>query len=239
VTKNNSAVQRGDPVQERKARELEQRRKAILKVVRKQILQEGARAISMRKVADEAGFSTTVLYSIFSDKATLIAQSVDDDLLKLNRAMEQAAKPGKTAYDRLALACLAYVEFGLAHPSQYELMFMQWRPASPVEASTLQRGNPKADPYEFLYGLVTGLIEQNGASATPESLHTITQVVWEGIHGMTSLRITTGDDPWIPRKDSHAHAGQLVDLLLHGILAKWPAGYRETASRAKTRATSP
>jgi AcrR family transcriptional regulator len=74
---------------ERKQRELDQRRKDILKVVRKLVLRGGARELTMRKVAEEAGFSTTVVYTLFGDKATLIAQAMDEDLLKLNKLMQQ------------------------------------------------------------------------------------------------------------------------------------------------------
>jgi len=60
----------------------------------------------------------------------------------------------------------------------------------------------------------------------------ITQLLWEGAHGMTSLRITSGDDPWIPRAGADTHAHHLIDSLLLGILAKWPGKRHAAAVKA-------
>ena len=57
------------PTEQRKAREAEQRRKAIIKIVRKLIRKGGMGEISLRKVAELAGYSTTVVYTLFGDKA--------------------------------------------------------------------------------------------------------------------------------------------------------------------------
>ena len=71
------------PTEQRKAREAEQRRKAIIKIVRKLIRKGGLEEISLRKVAELAGYSTTVVYTLFGDKASLITQAMDEDLLEL------------------------------------------------------------------------------------------------------------------------------------------------------------
>ena len=76
----------------RKQREAEQRRKAIIKIVRKLIRKGGIGEISLRKVAEMAGYSTTVVYSLFEDKAMLITQAMDEDLLELTRVLDAAAR---------------------------------------------------------------------------------------------------------------------------------------------------
>src|SRR5574343_1329980 len=78
------------PKEARKQREAEQRRKAIIKIVRKLIKKGGVGEISLRKVAELAGYSTTVVYSLFGDKGTLITQAKDEDLLELTGFMRQA-----------------------------------------------------------------------------------------------------------------------------------------------------
>lgn len=223
---------RPDAIQERKQRELEERRKAILKIVRKRVLQGGAHAISMRKVAEEAGFSTTIVYSIFHDKATMIGQAMDDDLLRLNRAMGRAVASGDTAIEKTKLALLAYVDFGLRNPRQYQLVFMEKRPPATVESSMLEFGNPSMDPYQFFYTVVSQLAEEGYVGATPDELQTITQALWETMHGMTSLRVAIGDDPWVPWTDSDAHARHMIDLVLLGVLAKWPGKRHAAATKA-------
>ena len=48
-------------IQERKLREAQARREHIIAVVKDLIKKGGARAVSIRKVAEAAGFSTTVV----------------------------------------------------------------------------------------------------------------------------------------------------------------------------------
>jgi AcrR family transcriptional regulator len=209
-------------LQERKQRELEQRRKDILKVVRKMIVKIGAREITMRKVAEESGFSNTVVYALFGDKASMIANAVDDDLIRLNKLMQASVTTGRTSIDRIRLACHAYVENGLRHPDQYFLVFMERRPAAPVETSTLTFGDVANDPYAFVCSLTAELVRDGYIAADDRQVAVATQILWEGMHGMTSLRVSTGDDPWIERLDAEAHLNLLLDILLLGIVQRFP-----------------
>lgn len=209
-------------LQERKQREIDQRRKDILKVVRKMIVKGGAREITMRKVADESGFSTTVVYALFGDKATMITNAIDDDIIRLQKLLRAAVVEGKTTLERLRLASLAYVENGLQHPDQYFLVFMERRPAAPTETSTLEFGNPEHDPYALVRGLAVGLVDDGVIAATEAEIDVITQVIWEGLHGMTSLRVSTGDDPWIERIGAQAHLDFLLDIVLLGVIHRFP-----------------
>ena len=222
-------------LQERKQRELDQRRKDILKVVRKMIVKGGAREITMRKVADEAGFSTTVVYALFSDKATMIANAVDDDIIRLQKLLRAAIVKGATALERVRLASHAYVENGLQHPDQYFLVFMERRPAAPPETSTLEFGNPEHDPYALVRSLTVGLVEEGIIAADEAGIDVITQVIWEGLHGMTSLRVSTGDDPWIERIGAQAHLDFLLDILLLGIVHRFRGAHSAPAIESLSR----
>ncbi|SCX72655.1 TetR/AcrR family transcriptional regulator [Variovorax sp. EL159] len=216
-------------LQERKQREQEQRRKDILKVVRKMIAKSGAREITMRKVAEEAGFSNTVVYALFGDKASMIANAVDDDLIRLHKLMQAAVATGKTALERIRLACHAYVADGLRHSDQYFLVFMERRPAAPIETSMLKFGDPERDPYAFVCGLTAELTAEGHVAADEKQLAVLTQILWEGMHGMTALRVSTGDDPWIERLDAETHLDLLLDILLLGIVQRFP-GHKSAAA---------
>ena len=219
-------------LQERKQRELEQRRKDILKVVRKLIIRDGAREVTMRKVAEESGFSNTVVYTLFGDKASMITNAIDEDIIRMHKLVQAAIASGEGALARVRLACRAYVENGLRHPDQYFLVFMERRPAAPVETSTLVFGDPERDPYALVRGLAGELVAEGFVAASDTELHVITQLLWEGIHGMTSLRVSGGDDPWIERIDAMAHLELLVDVLLLGIVQRF-AGPKAKAALAQ------
>ncbi|MDM0046077.1 TetR/AcrR family transcriptional regulator [Variovorax dokdonensis] len=209
-------------LEERKQRELAKRRKDILKVVRKMIARSGARDITMRKVAEESGFSNTVVYALFGDKATMITTALDDDLIRLHKLMMDAASGGKTALERIRLVCRAHVRNGLQHPDVYFLLFMEPRPAPPIETSTLTFGDPQHDPYAFVCDLIAQLAKEGHVAGDQMQQALMTQMIWEGVHGMTSLRIASGDDPWIERLDAEAHLELLLDVLLLGVVQRFP-----------------
>ena len=121
-------MNKSNSVELRKLRESEQRRKDIIKAVRALIKAGGAREITLRKVAEKAGFSTTVVYNLFQNKATLITQAMDSDLLDLVKAMRNAVDAKLPLLENIRRVGRAYVTFGMRHPDQYALVFMERRP---------------------------------------------------------------------------------------------------------------
>jgi AcrR family transcriptional regulator len=209
-------------VQDRKLRESDQRRKDIIKAVRKLIKSGGARAITLRKVAEEAGFSTTVVYALFKDKATLITQAMDSDLLDLAKAMRGATEPGLPPIENIKRAGRAYVTFGMNHPDQYALVFLERRPHAPVESAMVEHGNQTQDPYAFGRQLFHELAASGQVQA--DRLDSMGQIFWEGIHGMTSLRLVFGDkEQWFEHAEFNAHLDDLLDVLMTGILHRFRA----------------
>lgn len=41
--------------------------------------------------------------------------------------------------------------------------------------------------------------------------------MWEALHGVTSLRITLGDDPWFARLPLEQHIDRMVDIFVAGV----------------------
>jgi len=207
-------------VQDRKLRESEQRRKDIIKAVRKLIKTGGTREITLRKVAEQAGFSTTVVYALFKDKATLITQAMDDHLLDLVKAMRNATDPTLSPIENIKRVGRAYVTFGMRHPDQYALVFMERRPHAPVESSRVEHGNLAQDPYAFACQMFVVLAETGQVRA--DSIESMAQLFWEGMHGMTSLRLVFGEnEPWFEHAAFDQHVDALMDVLITGILHRF------------------
>ena len=76
---------------ERRAREHGATRAAILEAARRVAAREGARDLSLRGVAAEAGFAPAALYGYFSGKDDLLLALAAEDLSALARAMRNAA----------------------------------------------------------------------------------------------------------------------------------------------------
>jgi AcrR family transcriptional regulator len=85
------AAERTAKRNERRAREHLATRAAILEAARRVAAREGARELSLRGVAAEAGFAPAALYSYFSGKNELLLALAAEDLSFIARAMRGAA----------------------------------------------------------------------------------------------------------------------------------------------------
>ena len=94
---------------ERRAREHSATRAAILEAARRVAAREGARDLSLRGVAAEAGFAPAALYSYFAGKDELLLALAAEDLSFIARAMRGAAA-GCEGKGKLAAAAGAALE---------------------------------------------------------------------------------------------------------------------------------
>jgi len=91
---------------ERRARARDASRASILDSARRVAARDGARNLSLRGVAAEAGFAPAALYGYFASKDELLLALAADDLLALARAMRDAVA-ANSGGDRLAAASSA------------------------------------------------------------------------------------------------------------------------------------
>jgi len=94
---------------ERRAREHLATRAAILDAARRVAARDGARDLSLRGVAAEAGFAPAALYSYFTGKDELLLALAAEDLSYIARAMRGAAA-GQEGKGKLAAAAAVALE---------------------------------------------------------------------------------------------------------------------------------
>ncbi len=207
-----------NPRLHRREKEQQARRQLLLAAARRLLRKGGAQAVTLRAVADEVGVSTTVVYGFFHDKAALIAQAVDGDLKRFARHLQQAVSEASSPANALQRVAQAYVAFGLGHPQSYRLMFMEPRPASAIEDSSIEFGNPSEDAYALARALVESLLAAEAEIADESTIEMAAQMFWEMLHGITSLRISSGGDPWFHRLPVADHAARMVRVFVAGLL---------------------
>jgi AcrR family transcriptional regulator len=97
--------------QARRAREHADTRRAILEAARRLAAGDGARNLSLRGVAAEAGFAPAALYGYFRNRSELILALAADDLSTLSREMRRAshASPAGAGLGGAATAALAFL----------------------------------------------------------------------------------------------------------------------------------
>lgn len=93
---------------QRRARERIATRGGILEAARRVAARDGARNLSLRAVAAEAGFAPAALYGYFQNKNDLLLALAGEDLATLTRAMRDAANAA--ASGKLAAASAAALD---------------------------------------------------------------------------------------------------------------------------------
>jgi AcrR family transcriptional regulator len=107
---------------ERKEREKEQRRKAILKAARKVFFQKGLLAASMDEIAELAELSKGALYLYFRSKEDLYVSLLEEGLAILRRMFEEVEARPLPADEALPQIGLTYYEFYKRYPDYFKIL---------------------------------------------------------------------------------------------------------------------
>src|SRR5581483_625039 len=108
---------------DRREREKQEVRRKILDAARELFVTVGYDAVTMRKIAEKIEYSPTAIYLHFKDKEELIQELCENDFysFSVHFASVNAIEDPE---ERLRAAGQVYVDFALACPNQYRLMFM-------------------------------------------------------------------------------------------------------------------
>ncbi|MEO6324286.1 MAG: TetR/AcrR family transcriptional regulator [Thermoanaerobaculia bacterium] len=206
-------------INERREREKEAVRTKILDAARALFASDGYEAVTMRRIARAVEYSPTALYLHFKDKESLIRDLCMTDFQFLARAFQKIAKE-KDPLERLRKIGRAYVDFASEHPNHYRLMFM----TPPLNAAEIKteamseiHGNPEEDAYAFLRGTIAQAIAEGRLRPELKDPDLVAQAAWSGTHGVVSLHIAKGSDPWIEWRSVKKTAALIVDALIRGI----------------------
>ena len=109
---------------QRREQEKEELRQTILAAAATLFLEHGYEAFSLRQVAEQIGYSPTTIYLYFEDKTDLLFAVVDDAYADFSRRLQAAYDSTDDPLARIRALGDAYVDFGLANPAIYEMIFM-------------------------------------------------------------------------------------------------------------------
>ena len=98
-------------------------RQLILDTASRLLETEGPDALTMRRIASEAGCSTSVLYTMFGGKTGVTDGLWREGFERLRQALQQAEGDGPLG--RLAAMGRAYRANALANPAYYTVMFQR------------------------------------------------------------------------------------------------------------------
>ena len=146
------------------------------------LCREGIEALSLRRVAREAGVSAAAPYRHFKDKQAILSAIAELGFKRLRSTLEQAAqkKPGD-----LDAASLAYIVFAQADPNSYRLMFS--KNIIHGESRSQSLGDARKDAFATLVETIE-IGMQNGKITPTDSSH-LALSAWALIHGIALLNI--------------------------------------------------
>jgi AcrR family transcriptional regulator len=165
--------------------------------------------LSIRQLCARAGVTPPTIYHHFGDKDALIERVIDDCFAVFDQALARRRPPADPV-EALRWAFDRYVEYGLAHPAHYRLMFQRSdsRPATPAGRAS----------YDRLRRMVAAIA---AAGHLSDPVEQATRACWCAAHGVTSLLVGgyfTLDDP-------------AVALLRDGLIAQLTTAPGERRAR--------
>ena len=100
------------------------RREEILQAAKELFLEQGYDSTTIRRIADRVGISAPALYLYFKDKEALMLALCDQTFGHLIEAIGEIERTVADPLERVRRFGEAYVRFGLSHPDEYRLVFL-------------------------------------------------------------------------------------------------------------------
>ena len=159
-------------------------------------------AVTLRAVAREVGIAAPSIYAHFPDRDAIVLAVVARVFDELAVAIEAGlAAAGGDLVDRLVAGCEGYVDFGLAHPSRYRVLF------SPERADDMCRdgqvpmdraGRPILELGGESFSLLLDAVEACARDGGSDRIDVLVEAtaVWAALHGMVSLQTSLPGFPW-------------------------------------------
>ncbi len=172
----------------KKQKQKEDLKVLILEAAKKLFVQQGYESTSIRKIAQEIGFSPTTIYLYYKDKNDLIyaLHQVGFTMMR-DRFMPLGVV--EDPFERLKAVGKNYIEFALDNPEYYEVMFMM---KEPMDFLDQQCGSEQWQEgervLEFLKMTVAQCQQQGYFKGM--TVEAVTMQAWAAVHGLVTLHVT-------------------------------------------------
>ena len=187
-------------------------RRAILDATEALLIEDGYDAFSIRRLVERCGYAAPSIYHYFGDKDGLVDALLEERFAKLTRQLRRVPRGSDPVATIRGLA-LAFVRFGLKHPTHFQLLFApragdQAPPPSGEEARKLVE--------EALTELwEAGRLLCSDPRSAGQGLSVL-------CHGLVAARIARPDYDWAKSLEEES-----IDALLRGFVAPGAAAQSE------------
>jgi AcrR family transcriptional regulator len=193
-------------------------RDEILDAAEKLLLRLGSsEAVSIRMVADAVGVTPPSIYRHFPDKDSLIYEVCNRHFVVLDAEIAAAVEGLDDPVDDLSARGRAYLDFGIANPEPYRVMFMTRPEIAPVQRQ--QMWLKDSPTFLGLIDSVQRCIDAGRLRTGFDDPYVISVSMWARVHGLTSLIVSK---PFLfpaSAADRAAFLDDYMDTCLRGIVA--------------------
>lgn len=186
-------------------------REAILAAAEGIARRDGWPAVTIRRIADELGYTSPIIYQHFANKEAALAQLALDGFGKLEQALALSVEGLAEPERRVLAMARAYWEFAHRNPESYQVMHSLG--GVTLDPSITARGALS------VCGLAMGELQDwaHAADCRLGNALEATELLWCTLHGMTSLAL-------VSRLDAEANrTAQRIDKAMRVLLAGWRA----------------
>ena len=164
-------------------------RRALLDEALRTIQTHGVEHLTLRTVGERLGVSRSALYRHFADKQSLLATVGKEGFRTLRQAIADAWERNGRGRAGFQAMGKAYVQFAVAHPSHYRVMFGGF-----IE-SAAKDDHFVAEAKAAFQVLVDALVEQqNAGDIRRDDPLLMARFVWALVHG-TAMLVIDGQLP--------------------------------------------
>jgi AcrR family transcriptional regulator len=187
----------------RKTRGLgQERRGEILAAATELFAAAGYGRVTTRALADRVGLSQTGLYVYFRTKEEILRAICDQTHDALTAAFDAAMAAALSPQEALRRLIRSYIDFGLAHPAEYQLTFTVSPDAlAPIEKDPSRPFDAQEPGARCFLRFRDHLLRlhEAGVMIGFEPM-TAVQLLWFAGHGAVSLLLSRPHFPWAERE---------------------------------------
>lgn len=202
-------------VKERKERDRQEMREAILQSAYHLFVQKGFEDVSIRNVAEAIEYSPATIYLYFKDKNEIIHALHRQAFSLLNKQFKPLAKV-EDPFQRLSDMGRAYIKFAIKNAEMYKLLFIRSEPMEHLAACHDQDWDEGDRAFDALHQTVAQCQQQGYFRGhDPQQF---SMMIWSFIHGLCALRISGHLNHVKAERESLRKPDQIMDDTLRTFM---------------------
>lgn len=175
------------------------------------LLREGLQALSMRRIAQMVGCSTTVLYTMFGSKQGLIDELYLKGFAMLRQVLADVP-PSDDLLEYLMTLGQAYRAFALTNPTYYAVMFCQTSPDFTPSKNCIQQS---WSSFALLVSTVQACMDAE--FLVKDDPQEVAKMLWAVVHGHVGLELT---GHFLDSTSAAERLNRTIRIILSGLTQK-------------------